>query len=75
MAARYYQAVTGKKEAARAHVLRKKLEAKKSRKESEVHEDCEELMKIEESESEESAVGNEEPELHESEKKVMKRKR
>ena len=62
------QAVTGKQKAARAHMLRKKLEAIKGREESEVHEDCEELMKIEESESEESeesAVGKEE--LHESE--------
>ena len=43
-----YQAVSGKKEAAEAHMLQKKLEATKSREESEVHEDCEELMKIEE---------------------------
>ena len=47
-AARYYQAVSGKKKAAKAHMLQKKLEATKSREESEVHEDCEELMKIEE---------------------------
>lgn len=65
-AARYNQAVTGKKEAAKAHILWKKLEATKSREESEGHEDFEELMKLK-SESEESEVANEEPELHESE--------
>lgn len=52
-AARYYQAVTGKKEAARAHLLwRKKLEGRKSREENEMYEDCEELMRIESEESE-----------------------
>ena len=50
--------MVGRKEAARAHLLRRKLEATKSREESEEHED---LMKIEENESE---GGNEEPELH-----------
>lgn len=51
-AARYYQAVTGKKEAARGHLLRRKLEGRKSREESEMYEDCEELMRIESEESE-----------------------
>ena len=33
-AANYYQAITGRKEAAKAHLLRRKLEATKSKKES-----------------------------------------
>ena len=53
--------MVGRKEAARAHLLRRKLEATKSREESEESEEHEDLMKIEENESE---GGNEEPELH-----------
>ena len=61
-AAKYYQAVTGRKEAAKAHLLRRKLEGKS---EEENESEASEVENVEsEDKSEASEVGSKEAEQH-----------
>ena len=69
-AAKYYQAVTGRKEAAKAHLLRRKLEGKSKEENESETSDVENVESEDKSEASEveSEVGSEETEQHKVEK-------